>query len=225
MSDIMLPAVDVRPAPASRVTAVGLTIALFSLIILRQIFHSVSPHAGVALTLIREACMFAAAGGLVWLIRRGEKLPLRSVGIGVSPLWKSLAWGVVIAFSCLVPAAVIAKFTGYGHGPAAHTFSGLPAWVICIVVIRAGVVEELFYRGYAIERLQSLGWGRIASWLVPLVLFAAAHWAGGMANMLIAFTLGAILTAFFQWRRDLVSNMFGHFLVDFLANVVPAMLS
>jgi len=36
--------------------------------------------------------------------------------------------------------------------------------------------------------------------------------------------MGAILTAFYQWRRDLVSNMFGHFLVDSVANVLPAML-
>ena len=41
----------------------------------------------------------------------------------------------------------------------------------------------------------------------------------------MALVLGAILTAFNQWRQDLVSNMFGHFLVDFMANVLPAMLS
>jgi len=37
--------------------------------------------------------------------------------------------------------------------------------------------------------------------------------------------LGGILTAFYQWRRDLVSNMFGHFLVDFVANAVPHLFS
>jgi hypothetical protein len=41
----------------------------------------------------------------------------------------------------------------------------------------------------------------------------------------IAFVLGAILTAFYQWRRDLVANMFGHFPVDFAANVLPALFS
>jgi len=38
--------------------------------------------------------------------------------------------------------------------------------------------------------------------------------------------LGGILTAFYLWRRDLVANMFGHFfLLDFVANVLPALFS
>jgi membrane protease YdiL (CAAX protease family) len=61
--------------------------------------------------------------------------------------------------------------------------------------------------------------------LVPLLIFGLAHWTGGAANILIALVLGGILTAFYQWRRDLLSNMFGHFLVDFAANVLPALFS
>jgi membrane protease YdiL (CAAX protease family) len=61
--------------------------------------------------------------------------------------------------------------------------------------------------------------------VIPLLIFSAAHWTGGAANILMALVLGAILIAFYQWRRDLVSNMFGHFLVDFVANVLPAMFS
>jgi membrane protease YdiL (CAAX protease family) len=57
---------------------------------------------------------------------------------------------------------LIAKVTGYGHGAASQAFAKLPVWLVFIVVVRAGVVEELFYRGYAIERLQGLGFGRIA---------------------------------------------------------------
>jgi len=33
--------------------------------------------------------------------------------------------------------------------------------------------------------------------------------------------LGAVLTLFYLWRRDLVANMIGHFMVDFIANVLP----
>jgi len=86
-------------------------------------------------------------------------------------------------------------------------------------------VEEFFYRGYAIDRLQKIGAGRIASWLIPLLIFSIAHWTGGAANVLIAFVLGGILTAFYQWRRDLLANIFGHFLIDFIANILPALLA
>lgn len=225
MSDAtVVPAVD-RPAAINAVTWVGLCVSLFSMLIIRQVFRAITPEPGTALELAREACMFGAAGALVWLVRRRERLPLRSIGIGTSPVWKSLAWGVVIAVACIVPAAGIAMLSGYGHGAASQAFAKLPLWVVFIVVVRAGVVEELFYRGYAIERLQALGLGRIASCAIPLAIFGVAHWTGGAANILIALVLGGILTAFYQWRRDLVSNMFGHFLVDFAANVLPALFS
>jgi uncharacterized protein len=214
-----------RPAADKRVTWLGLCLSLFSMIIIRQGFRAISPEPGMALVLAREACMFASAAALVWLVRRREKLPLQSIGIGTSPVWKSLAWGVVIAMACILPAALIAKFTGYGHGAGSQAFSKLPTWVVLMVVVRAGVVEELFYRGYPIDRLKGLGFGRIASWVIPLLIFGAAHWTGGAANIAMALVLGAIMTAFFQWRQDLVSNMFGHFLIDFVTNVLPRMLS
>jgi len=207
------------------VSWVGLCISLFSMLIIRQAFRAITPEPGVALALAREASMFSAAGALIWLVRRRERLPLESIGIGTSPVWKSLLWGVVIAVACLIPAAGLAALTGYGHGAASQAFARLPLWVVFIVVVRAGVVEELFYRGYPIERLQAIGFGRIASWAIPLSIFSLAHWTGGAANILIAVVLGAILTVFYQWRRDLVSNMFGHFLVDFVANVLPSLFA
>ena len=198
-------------------------LSLFSMLIIRHIFRTISPEPGTALVLAREGCMFASAGLLAWLVRRKAGLTRRSIGIGVCPVWKSLLWGVVIAVACILPAALIAKFTGYGHGPESKAFAKLPIWLIFIVVVRAGVVEELFYRGYAINLLQKLGMGPTPAWAIPLLIFSAAHWTGGIANIALAFVLGGILTAFYLWRRDLVSNMFGHFLVDFISNVLPAL--
>src|SRR5436190_76744 len=111
------------------------------------------------------------------------------------------------------------------------TWAGLAISLFAMVVIRqafvffVGVVEELFYRGYAIERLRLVGFGRFWSVAIPLVIFSLGHWSGGAANILIAFVAGLILTAFYLWRRDLVANMIGHGLVDFVANVVPRLFS
>src|ERR1700734_847494 len=204
MSGAIVTATVDRAAADKRATWLGLCWSLFSMILIRQGFRAISPEPGMSLVLAREASMFASAAVLIWLVRRREKLPLRSIGIGTSPVWKSLAWGVVTAMACLLPAALIAKFTGYGHGAGSQAFTKLPIWVVLIVVVRAGVVEELFYRGYPIDRLKRLGFGRIASWVIPLGIFGAAHWTGGAANIAIALVLGAIITAFFQWRQDLV---------------------
>jgi hypothetical protein len=44
---------------------------------------------------------------------------------------------------------------------------------------------------------------------------------GWLGNIIIALAFGAILSASSLWRRDLVANMIGHFLVDFVSNVLP----
>jgi membrane protease YdiL (CAAX protease family) len=59
----------------------------------------------------------------------------------------------------------------------------------------------------------------IAAW-VTLVLFAAFHFRQGWPGVWIAFIIGAVFTAFYLWKRNLIANMFGHFLVDFVPNVV-----
>ena len=94
-----------------------------------------------------------------------------------------------------------------------------------LIVFRAGVVEELFYRGYAIERLQALGLNRYWAAAILLIIFALGHWTGGAANVVIAVALGGILAGFYLWRRDLIANMIGHFAVDFVANVLPKLFS
>jgi membrane protease YdiL (CAAX protease family) len=88
-------------------------------------------------------------------------------------------------------------------------------------VIRSGIVEEPFFRGYAIERLEAIGCGRVLSAAIPLAIFAATHWTGGIPNVIVALVLGAVLTLFYLWRRDLAANMIGHGLSDFLGLVLP----
>lgn len=101
----------------------------------------------------------------------------------------------------------------------------LPVWLVLLVVLRAGVVEELFYRGYAIERLQRLGLNRWAAALIPLIIFGFAHGANGWGNIAIALALGVVLTASYLWRGDLLANMIGHFLVDLIGVLLPRFLS
>ena len=148
-----------------------------------------------------------------------------SIGLGTARWWKSILWGFVLALVSAVVVGVLAYVTGYGNGPGSAAFEKLPLWLITAIVLRAGVVEELFYRGYAIERLRMIGLGRFWSIAIPLVIFSLGHWSGGAANILIAFAAALILTAFYLWRRDLAANMIGHGLVDFGANVLPALFS
>jgi membrane protease YdiL (CAAX protease family) len=214
-----------KPKDATRTWA-AVAFCLFIMLPIREVVHLLWPQspAPAAAVAFREGLILACAAGLLLFVRYVEKLPFTSIGLGTSVWWKSVLWAVITAALCLAAAGSIMLVTKFDGGRHAHDFDKLPLWLVTVVVFRAGFVEELFYRGYAIERLRSLGWPRAVAALVPLVIFAAMHYTGGPVNILMSFTLGAILTAFYLWRRDLVANIIAHFLVDFIANVVPRMV-
>jgi membrane protease YdiL (CAAX protease family) len=213
------------PTKISRATWAGLAISLFAMVVIRQVFVFFVPEITFASAVLKEALIWLNAIALIVIIRRGEHLPMRSIGLGTARWWKSILWGFVLAVVSAVAVGTLAYVTSYGHGPGSAAFEKLPLWLITAIVLRAGVVEELFYRGYAIERLRMIGLGRFWSVAIPLVIFSLGHWSGGAANILIAFAAGLILTGFYLWRRDLAANMIGHGLVDFVANVLPAFFS
>jgi CAAX protease family protein len=213
------------PTRVSRATWAGLAISLFAMVVIRQVFAFFVPEITFASAVLKEALIWVSALALIVIIRRGEHLPMRSIGLGTARWWKSILWGFIIAIVSAIVVGALAYLTGYGNGPGSSAFEKLPLWLITGIVFRAGVAEELFYRGYAIERLRMIGLGRVWSVVIPLVIFSLGHWSGGAANILIAFAAGLILTGFYLWRRDLVANMIGHGLVDFVANVLPKLFS
>jgi CAAX protease family protein len=94
-----------------------------------------------------------------------------------------------------------------------------------IMVLRAGIVEEICYRGYMIERLEKLTGNWLVYFLAPLILFGAFHYKQGVPGIIIAFVSGAILAILYLKRRDLKANIITHFLVDFIPNVVIPLVS
>ena len=216
---------DSYPVTSRRATWLGLFVALFGILIVRAVVYAFYPPFSFAATAWREPLNWVCGIALILIIRFGERLPARSIGIGRAPLKSSLAWGGLLTLICGVLATGITVLTRYGHTQSAAALEKLPLWLVTLIVLRAGVLEELFYRGYAIERLQALGFNRVWAGMIPLVIFSVAHWTGGWANIVIALVLGAVLTLFYMSRRDLVANMIGHFMVDFIANLLPRLFS
>lgn len=206
------------------ITWIGLFLALFGMLIVRQIVNHYWPTADFTSAAIKEAGMWLVAVLLLLIIKLGERLPLSSIGFSTARLGKSILWGLLLGIVCLVVAGGLVALTGFTGGEAGKAFGKLPTWLLSLIVLRAGVVEELCYRGYAIERLHALGLPRGFAAGVPLIIFGVGHWTGGWANIVIALVLGAILALYFIWRRDLLANMIGHWFVDFVSNVLPRLM-
>jgi membrane protease YdiL (CAAX protease family) len=203
-------------------TWVGLFISLFGFIAVRLAFRAFGVSNSITANVWRELAVWITAAVLILLVRRGEDLPLSSIGLGTAPLRQSLRYGCILTGVCGVTAYVIIHFTGYGRGAGSAAFNQEPIWFAILgTAIRPGIVEELFFRGYAIERLESIGCNSVVSAVIPLAIFAATHWTGGIPSVIIALMLGTVVTVFYMWRRDLVANMIGHGLSNFLGLVVP----
>jgi len=213
--------------PNSRTwTAAGLCVALFGIPAVTTLHRILSPDplasGGI---IIRELAILALTAGLLAIVLKGERLPLTSIGIRTDRVGRSLLWGIPFALACF--AAVIACLAIYSamgihYGEGQSISRALP--VTTLTVLRAGISEEVLYRGYAIERLQRITGSKWIAAAVALILFAAFHYRQGLAGVGIAFVAGAVLTGLYLWKRDLIANMFAHFLVDFIPNVVLPLL-
>jgi membrane protease YdiL (CAAX protease family) len=176
----------------------------------------------------REFGVFLLAGLLLWLIRKRELLPLTSIGLHVDKLGRSLLRGLLLAVLILavtVGLYLLLQSFGIrlGDSDTGAYHPSLP--VLVLITLRAGAVEEFFYRGYAVERLQSLTGNKWLAGLVPLAIFAAAHYRQGLGGIIAASVLGAIFTSYYLMRRDLIANITAHFLADFVLNVVLPLVS
>lgn len=194
---------------ASSATWAGLFIALFGILIIRWAVSLFYPAFSLPATIWKESLTWLCVITLLFIMRRGEYLPLRSVGLGTASVKSSLLWGAILAALCGLVGGVVASLTHFKGGETGAALAKFPVWLVFLVVLRAGIVEELFYRGYAIERLQLLGLNRWWAGVIPLLIFGFGHGTNGWANVVLALALGAVVTAFYLWRRDLVANMIG----------------
>src|SRR3954462_14277639 len=126
------------PTKVSRATWTGLAIALFAMVAVRQIIAFFAPETTFASALLKESLIWVSALALIVIIRRGEHLPMRSIGLGTARWWKSMLWGFIIAIVSAVTIGALAYLTGYGHGPGSTAFEKLPLWLITAIVFRAG---------------------------------------------------------------------------------------
>ena len=166
-----------------------------------------------------EATWWAIALLLLLHVRFVERRPLGSIGLR-RPTGKT--WLIGFATALLLFASVVAIYAivfpmlGLSMNRAATsdiTHRSIPFQVL--LAFRAAVVEEILYRGYPIARITEVTGSRTIAVLVSVVVFTAAHvgyWGG--AQLLIVAPAAIVLALLFLWRRDLVSNMVAHFLVD-----------
>ena len=205
-------------------TWLGLFLAMFGTPLLLWGLHwDVGETATLTAYLARELGVFLLLGLLLWLIRCGENRPFASIGwhtrgMGRSALWGGL--GTVLVYAAMVPCVGLAYLLHWKLGLQSPPRFTPPLWAMAITVLRAGITEEVFYRGYAMERLESLTGSRHAALWLTIIPFSLFHFRQEPAGILIAFAAALVLSVMYLKRRDLKANMLAHFIVDLVPNVL-----
>ncbi|WP_294120822.1 type II CAAX endopeptidase family protein [Sphingomonas sp.] len=213
---------NASPTAARPWTFAGLAIALFGAPAVVILFKQAEfTRADFGATIVRELIILALVAILVWIIRTREKLPLSSIGLRPQKIVPALLWSLAVMLvfgvgiaACLAIFPLIGLSYGSSSGPA------VPIGVSLLLYARAGIAEEIFYRGYAIERIEALTGSRAIAAAVPLLIFAGGHFSQGLPGILITFVLGGIATAIYLWKRNLLILIIAHFMVDFIPNVL-----
>jgi len=179
------------------------------------------PGDAVAVRIGREAIWWAFGAIILCWVVFVERLPLVSIGLR-PPRLGTIIWGIVFAIllmaSFMLSYAVIFPALGlHQNMRATHNIIAVPFWLQYAMMLRAGVIEEILYRGYPIERIEGLTGRTWLAAVVSVAIFIAVHISYWGYAQLIVVAFGAVLlTALYLWRRDLPACMIAHFLADFV---------
>lgn len=215
------------PTTLSVKTLTGLAVALFGVPVLLYVFVLLAPEgpfSSVFVT-VRELSVLALTALLILYVLRVEKLGLDSIGLHNRNWGKSLLLALIIllaSFAVLALLLFLFPLVGISFGESGEVsrYGGVSPWAITLMVLRAGVVEEICYRGYAMERLEKATGNWFVYFLMPLILFGLWHYRQGVGGIIISFSIGAVLAYAYWKKRDLKANIIAHFTADFIPNVL-----
>jgi uncharacterized protein len=174
----------------------------------------------ITIDLIHESLGWLYVGLVLAILLVWERRPIGSIGLR-RPGWRTIGFGLGGAVLCLLVGQLVGAAVNWFFPPvgpagaaAAAMTHGSVAYAVA-VAIRAGAIEELFYRGIAIEQLSSFVGSRWVAALLAGAIFILAHALVFDWPQLIPIgALTVVLTVLYLWRGDLWANILAHILVD-----------
>jgi len=204
-------------------TWIGIILSMFSITGINLVFKSFyGDQLGDVQMITKEVLIFGMVGLLLFYIIPREKLTLDSIGLHNRHWKKSLLFAAVIFVVCIAAMLVCVEFSklvGWTFGES-KSFDLLSKPVIAFITIRAGVAEEIFMRGFLLERFTALTGKKWMAFLLSTIPFGLLHYPQGYAGILISTVAGGLFALFYFWKKDLKSNIIAHFMIDFIPNVL-----
>jgi len=205
------------------ITLIGLVVALgFAFLPVSEWEHE---FAGVAHLVGYEAIWWVATAFVLGWVVFVERRPLTSIGfhrVRRGDVFAALAVAIAMVAGLAAIYYVVFPLIHFTEQSKMNQLLATPAWWRVISVVRAGVSEEVMFRGYGIERLDEVMRNRILAAVISGVLFAAAHMGPwGWGHVLLAGFGAVMLTVLYFWRGNLWANILAHTIVDGVGVLAP----
>ena len=162
---------------------------------------------------------------ILLMVRFWEHLPMRSIGVvrfAISDLVLGVATFLALVFVERTVLPVLLSILTGSHGRSSsidtRQFSLIAQWpwpVVLATAASAGIFEEIWARGYGIERLEALTHSTLAASAITLALVLAAHvpfW--GIRYAILIAPCQMLLLELYLWRRRLMPCVIAHVLWD-----------
>ena len=180
-----------------------------------------APSAGTFESMFTAALVlrWVALALLIVFIVGVERLPLLSIGIR-KPGWKDLLLSVVLTLLSILVSISLSLLVNTrqlsAHTQTAQIINTL-SWPEKIhLIVQNAPVEEIFFRGFLIERVITATRRPWIGGVVSFVLFVVSHFPGsGVVLTLAGLTLPSLVfVLLYLWRRNIFLCMVAHAISD-----------
>lgn len=160
------------------------------------------------------------AGALIFVVIRGEHRSLASIGLKTITVKEGLlaiVLGILLSLSVPVLTLIASQIIPTSEQETIVSVTkSVPAIILLLGVLTAGITEEILYRGYPIERIIEITGNKWLAVAISMIAFVLPHIVGWNLTHVIGVVvpLGLILSGLYMWKRNLIFNMIIHILVD-----------
>jgi membrane protease YdiL (CAAX protease family) len=202
---------------------------LLSVAMQGSIQHLSSTTGELGARVLTETAIWLYAAIVLAIALFWEQRSLASIGLRYPTIaTASFGIGAALAITAVGGASAYVVY-GLLHQPqhaeaqAAAIARGSVVYALCLAV-RAGALEELLFRGLAIEQLTRLTGRRwLAASLATLAFIGLHALRFDWVQLIPIATASIVLTVLYVWRRDLLANMIAHIAVDATGLVILAL--
>lgn len=190
----------------------------------RAVFRDMAPRIGqIDVRVATEAAAWLYGVTVLAIALFWERRTLASIGLG-KPTLASLGFGIGGAV-VMAGAVILGGFVVYGllHQPEHEdaqvaAMVGSSAVYAVFLAVRGGVIEEILFRGLAIEQMTVLTGRRWLSALLATLVFVLGHALNfDWPQLVPVAAVSIVVVGLYLWRHDLWANIIAHTAIDVVA--------